>query len=241
MKPVGFDQKISIEHLDKALEELLKSNSKEIYSVLDSKLYADISGRKSRKNAITMILKIWKLVNPEIEPIRDSFLQQLSYMTDKEKKAIHWCMTSMAYPFFMDQVNHIGKHFRLADEVRSRVVINEMKNLYGDRRRVEVASGAVFSTIKSWGLVNSSSPGIYKYSENLIDIENAEIKILMVETLMNYLETDSIALELVNNSVMFFPFNYHIRIGDLNNKRYKIFRNIQDTIIERNPEIPCSL
>lgn len=241
MKPVGFDQKISIEHLDKALEELSKISSKEIYSVLDSKLYADINGAKSRKNAITMIMKIWKLVNPEIEPIRDSLLQQLTYMTDKEKKAIHWCMTSMAYPFFMDQVNHIGKHFRLADEVRSRVIINEMKNLYGDRRRVEVATGAVFSTIKNWGLINSSSPGVYKSSENLIDIENAEIKILMVETLMNYLETDSITLELVNNSAMFFPFNYHIGTGDLNNKRYTIFKNIQDAIIERNPKIPCSM
>lgn len=241
MKPVGFDQKITIEHLDIALNEIAKNSTKDVYSVLDNKLYSDINGAKSRKNAITMLMKIWKLVKPENEVTRDYVLLHYPHMTEADKKLAHWCMTCMAYPFFIDQVNYIGKHFRISDEVRSRVVLGEMKNLYGDRRRVEVAAGAVFSTIKNWHLIKMSSSGIYRRPDAAVEIDTMELKMLMVEVLMNYLDTDSITLEMVNNSALFFPFDYHIRTGDLNNERFTVFKNINDTIIERNPKIPYSL
>lgn len=241
MKPVGFDQKITLEHLDIALMEMAKNFTKELYSILDSKLYIDIQGAKSRKNAITMIMKIWKLVEPENESIRDYLLLHYPYMMAEEKKLAHWCMTCMAYPFFIDQVNYLGKNFRIADEVRSRIILAEMKNLYGDRRRVEVAAGAVFSTIKNWHLIKMASSGIYQMPEGAIIIESKEIKNAIVEVMMNHLNTNSLTLEMVNNSAIFFPFDYHIRTGDLNNKRFSIIKSMSDTIIERNPKIPYSV
>ncbi|MEQ6050784.1 hypothetical protein U2I53_17150 [Lysinibacillus capsici] len=242
MKAVGFDQRISIKHLDIAVKEISINPLKEIYKNLDNELSFDIKGEKSRKNAITMIMKIWYFVEPKYESLRNKYLKEYPTLLKKEKLLVHWCMTCLAYPFFKEQVNFLGKQLRMADDVRSRIVLAAMKNLYGDRRRVEVATGAVFSTIKNWNLVNTVSQGNYQLPNEKLEIHSPQLKQLMVEVLMDHLETNSVTIEMINNSAIFFPFDYHIGIGDIaEQKRFTIIKNIRDTIIERDPKTPYLL
>lgn len=242
MKAVGFDQKIFIKHLDIAVKEISVNALKDIYANLDNMLSFDIKGDKSRKNAITMIMKTWYFVEPEYESLRNKFLKEYPILLEKEKLLVHWCMTCLAYPFFKQQVNFLGKQFRMADEVRRRLVLAEMKNLYGDRRRVEVATGAVFSTIKNWDLVNMTSPGNYQLPKEKLEIHSPQLKQLMIEVLMDHLDTNSVTIEMINSSAIFFPFDYHISIGEIaEQKRFTIIKNIRDTIIERDPKTPYLL
>lgn len=240
MKAVGFDQKISIDHLDFATQKLNEIPIKSMHILLDEYLMSDIKGTATRRCAHALIMKIWWSVEENHGFIRDYAHHIYPALTKTENQLLHWCMTCLAYPFFKEQVNYLGKHLRMADEVRSRVVLAEMKNLYGDRRRVEVATSAVFSTIKNWNIVKMTSPGVYQMPEKRIEINSSQLKNLMVEVLMDHLDTNSVILEMVNNSAIFFPFDYHISTGDLNEKRFTIIKNIRDTIIERNPKIPYS-
>ncbi|WP_019416002.1 hypothetical protein [Paenisporosarcina sp. TG20] len=240
MKVVGFDQKILLHHLDFATQKLNEIPIKNMHSLLDEYLMSDIKGTGTRRCAHAIIMKIWWSVEGNHRFIRDHAHHIYPILTKTENQLLHWCMTCLAYPFFKEQVNYLGKHLRMADEVRSRVVLAEMKNLYGDRRRVEVATSAVFSTIKNWNIVKMTSPGVYQMPEKRIEINSSELKNLMVEVLMDHLDTNSVILEMVNNSAIFFPFDYHISTGDLNEKRFTIIKNIRDTIIERNPKIPYS-
>lgn len=241
MKAVGFDQKIRLAHLDNTVNLLrLQPNIKEMYSALDGQLLASIKGDKSRKNAITMLMKTWCLVDNSIQDIQRALINEYPYFTKNEQLFVHYCLTCIAYPFFRRQMAYIGKQLKMADTVYSKVVTTEMKNLYGDRRRVEVATGAVFSSVKDWSLLSMIKPGSYEKNIISLEISNPLIKSLLIETLMHYLDTNSISIEFLNNSAIFFPFDYHISMRDIDQHRFTVIKTIRDTIIERNRKIPYS-
>ena len=241
MKAVGFDQKIQLAHLDTTANLLRHyTDRKDMYTQLDAELLGSIKGGKSRKNAITMLMKTWSLVEPSIQDIREKLVVEYPYLNATEKKFVHYCLVSIAYPYFREQMQYVGKNLKMADEVYSRTILSQMKNLYGDRRRVEVATSAVFSSIKEWGILNTVKSGVYEKTQLKLPLENSIIPSLLLEVLMAHHETNTISLEVINTSAIFFPFNYHVRIGDLDRERFTIIKTIRDTIIERNITIPCS-
>ncbi|MBT2582595.1 hypothetical protein [Planococcus sp. ISL-109] len=241
MKAVGFDQKIQLAHLDSTANLLRHyTDRKDMYTQLDAELLGSIKGGKSRKNAITMLMKTWSLVEPSIQDIHEKLVIEYPYLNAAEKKFVHYCLVSVAYPYFREQMLYVGKNLKMADEVYSRTILSQMKNLYGDRRRVEVATSAVFSSIKEWGILNTVKSGVYEKKQLKLPLENSLLSSLLLEVLMSHHETNTISLEVINTSAIFFPFNYHVRTGDIDWERFTIIKTIRDTIIERNITIPCS-
>lgn len=240
MKPVGFDQKIQFQHLDFLAKNLKNYNSKDIYRVLEEHLLSTIKGDKSRKNAITMLMKIWMLVEPSIEEIKGILIKEYPYFSNAEQRCIHYCLACIAYPFYREQMNFLGKYLKMADTVKSKMIVSQMKSLYGDRRRVEVAASAVFSSSKDWGIITMDKPGVYSAIENRLTVNDKLVKNLLIEVLMEHLSTNTVSIEMVNASALFFPFDYHITVGDIDTKRFAIINNIRDTLIERNPQNPYS-
>ncbi|ANU22008.1 hypothetical protein [Planococcus donghaensis] len=241
MKAVGFDQKIQLAHLDTTANLLRHyTDKKDMYTQLDAELLGSIKGAKSRKNAITMLMKTWSLVEPSIQDIREKLVAEYPYLNAIEKKFVHYCLVCIAYPYFREQMIYVGKNLKMADEVYSRTTLSQMKNLYGDRRRVEVATSAVFSSIKEWDILNRIQSGVYEKKQLKLILENSLLSSLLLEVLMAHHETNTISLEVINTSAIFFPFNYHVRIGDLDRERFTIITTIRDTIIEKNPTVPCS-
>lgn len=236
MKAVGFDQKIQLTHLG-ITANLLRhyTDRKDMYTQLDAKLLGSIKGEKSRKNIITMLMKTWSLVEPFIQDIRENLVAEYPYLNAIEKKFVHYCLVCIAYPYFREQMLYVGKHLKMADEVYSRTILSQMKNMYGDRRRVEVATGAVFSSVKDWGILKPIKSGVYEKKQLKLTLDNSIISSLLLEVSMAHHETNIISLEVVNNSAIFFPFTYHVRAGNLDQERFTIIKTIRDTIIERNP------
>lgn len=241
MKTVGFDQNIRLAYLNNTVNLLrLHPTINEMYPALDEQLLASIKGDSSRKSAITMLMKIWCLVDDDIQDIQQPLINEYPYFTKNEQLFVQYCLTCIAYPFFRTQLAYIGKQLKMADIVYSKTVTAEMKNLYGDRRRVEVATGAVFSSVKDWSLLFMIKPGVYEKNIISLEISNPLIKSLLIETLMHYLDTNAISIDFLNNSAIFFPFDYHISMRDIDQQRFTVIKTIRDTIIERNRTIPCS-
>jgi len=240
VKPVGFDQKIQFQHLDFLAKNLKNYNSKDIYRALEEHLLSSIRGDKSRKNAITMLMKIWILVEPDIEEIQGTLIREYPYFSNAEQRCVHYCLTCIAYPFYREQINYLGKHLKMADTVKSKVLVSQMKSLYGYRRRVEVASSAVLSSSKDWGIIIMDKPGVYSAMEHRLVVNDKLVKNLLIEVLMEHLSTNTVSIEMVNASALFFPFEYHVTAGDIDTKHFTIINNIRDTLIERNPTNPYS-
>lgn len=241
-KPVGFDQKIQKQHLD-ITANLLRQNSgneKVVYDYLNEQLLGSINGVKSRKNAITMLMKTWYLVDESLIDLKKIAIQNYPYLTRAEQLFVNYCFVCSAYPFFTEQVSYIGKQFKIADVIYSQTILAHMKDMYGARRRVEVATGAVFSSIKEWGLVTMIKSGHYQTTRIDISMKTHLLQSLIIEVLMNTYKTNSLTLDTINTNAIFFPFEYHINIGDLDKKRYTTFSTVRDTVIERNTQIPYS-
>lgn len=230
-KPVGFDQKVLLHHLDFTANHTLKHSRSEMYELLDGYLRNDITGAKSRKNAITMLMKIWYLVDSELVPVRDKLLDIFSSLTKEERMLVHWSMVLAAYPFFKDLVQEFGKLFRLQDEVQSGVIGKRMKETYGDRRRVEVATSAVLMSMKSWGIILPDKNRSYRLNPKM-HISNTDLQAVIVQILLKVLENTSIQVDIVQNHLLFFPFSYELNVLELRQKSDLIFhRQGMDTLV----------
>jgi hypothetical protein len=234
-KPVGFDQKVLLHHLDFTANHTKKHSRSEMYELLDGYLRNDITGAKSRKNAITMLMKIWYLVDSEMVPVRDKLLDILASLSKDERLLVHWGMILAAYPFFKDLVSEFGKLFRLQDEVPSVVIGKRMKETYGDRRRVEVATSAVLMSMKSWGIILPEKHRSYRLNPK-IQIGNTDLQEVIVQILLQVLENTALEVDIVQNHLLFFPFTYELNVLELRQKSNLVFhRQGMDTlVVERN-------
>ncbi|MDM8101336.1 hypothetical protein [Oceanobacillus oncorhynchi] len=230
-KPVGFDQKILLHQLDYTANEARRTERKEMYEKLDEFLLADIKGQKSRKNAITMLMKIWFLVNDEHNHLQKKAFDLYVDSKKEERLIFHYSMTVLAYPFVKDLVQEMGKLFKLQDEVPAQQIGRLMKNLYGDRRRVEVATSAVLMSLKSWGVI---TPGETKKSYKLTgkqSVQSPNLKQWLAEAIIRCSEGTSLTLDVLNSHPIFFPFEYKISSTDLNADNFEVNRQGLDMIM----------
>jgi len=214
VKPVGFDQKVLLHHLDYTANETRKLTRKEMYEVLDSFLRDDIKGTKSRKNVTTMLMKIWYLISEDQFEMRNRILEKFPEYSREERLLLHWGMTILAYPFFTDAITELGKLFRLQEEVPSAVLGKRMKELYGDRRRVEVATSAVLMSIRNWGTVSMVKNRSYTLPKK-IQITSTELLSFITEVILRATNMNAVPLEMIHQHVLFFPFDFDVNAAAL--------------------------
>lgn len=230
-KPVGFDQKILLHQLDYTVNEARRTERREMYDKLDEFLLADIKGQKSRKNAATMLMKIWYLVEDEHNHLQKKAFDLYLDLKKEERLLFHYSMTVLAYPFVKDLVQEMGNLFKLQDDVSSQQIGRLMKNLYGDRRRVEVATSAVLMSLKSWGII---TPGETKRSYKIAEkqsVQSPNLKQWLAEAIIRCSEGTSLTMDVLNSHPIFFPFDYKISSADLNNDNFEVNRQGLDMIM----------
>ncbi|MBB6451620.1 hypothetical protein HNQ94_000041 [Salirhabdus euzebyi] len=230
-KPVGFDQKILLHHLDYTATEANRTERKEMYEKLEDYLFTEIKGAASRRCAKAMLMKIWFLVEDEHKHLQEEAFKLLPDLSKAERILLHYGMTVLAYPFFGDLVREMGKLFKLQEEVLSQQIGRIMKNLYGERRRVEVATSATLTSLKAWGII---TPGEKRYSyiqSKKFSITSNELLQWLAEAIIRNSEGDSLSLDIINSHPTFFPFSYQIGTSDLRDSGFQVNRQGLDMII----------
>lgn len=220
-KAVGFDQKILLDHLNYTINEVSYTTKEEMYKKLDQYLIKDIKGNKSRKNAATILMKIWyvdKKINTSIQKRAFELLPQLDL---QERIALHWGMTLSTYPFFKDIASEIGRLASRQQDFSSSQIYRKMKELYGDRRRVEVAYQAVLTSMKNWGVVIQKKQGVYVLPEK-IKIFNNNIINWLTEVAIGTSKREYIQMDDVSTLSYLFPFAFNINTGFLDNSIFEI-------------------
>lgn len=234
-KPVGFDQKVLLHHLDYTAKQSKRNSRNDMYAILDGYLREDIAGAKSRKNVITMLMKIWYNIPDSIKDIRDEILSEFNEFSKEERLFTHWCMTVIAYPFFKEVVNEFGRLFQLQDKVSSFSIRKRMKESYGDRRRVEVATGAVISSLRAWEIIVPSENRSYK--ENIkIPIVNPVLQGLLFETVLYVLDSHSLYVNVITGHPLFFPFQIDLNLHELRERKNNLtfyYQGVENLVVER--------
>lgn len=222
-KIVGFDQKVQLHQLDYMARELPRTDPKELYEKMDDYLARDIGGQKARRNTRTIIFKIWCHVPEAHQPIQQRAIQLFPSLPPAERLLLHWGLTILSYPFVKDFVQEMGYLFRMQDEVSSEQIGRRMKSLYGDRRRVEVATGAVLMSLRSWGVIHAHKQHRHTIAK-MIQITSLELKQWLTEVLLRATQSTAMTIEKIHDHPLFFPFEFTISIDELKNDQFSITR-----------------
>jgi len=230
-KAVGFDQKILLNYLNYTANEANDTKKIEMYKKLEQYLIKDIKGNKSRKNAITILMKIWYSNNETNKCIQKRAFRLLPGLDLKERIVLHWGMTLMAYPFFKEIASEIGRLSSRQHDFSSSQIYRKIKELYGDRRRVEVSCNAVFTSLKNWRVITQIKQGVYSLTDKIM-IPNNNLMNWLVEAAIISSKREYIQIDEVLTLTYLFPFSFNINTGLLDNSIFEITnQDINKTII----------
>ena len=101
---IGFNRRVDLEWLGYTVRLFTGGHDEskiheELSAYLSSKLSIGSSAKRgSREKTITLLLKTWVRVRPEIEPLRDDGLELLESLPKSQHLAVHWGMTMARLP-----------------------------------------------------------------------------------------------------------------------------------------------
>ncbi len=179
---------------------------------------------------MTILMKIWGLVEEDHRDLQQKGLEMIQSIWPEERLALHYGMTILAYPLFRDLVNEMGSGFRLQDGIASHQIRRKIKALYGDRRHVEVATEAVLTSLRSWGVIETNTKWINTISRKH-EVRSLELKRWLVNVLLHASEQDFMPLDILNNHPIFFPFDYSIAVSDLGGEEFQVIRQGVDMVM----------
>ena len=79
-------------------------------------LRKELPGKESRAKASGIILRIWSGVDAKHVALRDRAVALLPRISGQERIWLHWGMTALAYPFFRDLAEVVGRLLALQDD-----------------------------------------------------------------------------------------------------------------------------
>ncbi len=84
---------------------------------LDKHLKDELPGKESRAKSAGIILRIWSGIPPErVALLRDRAVALLPRISGQERIWLHWGMSALAYPFFRDTAEVVGRLLALQDD-----------------------------------------------------------------------------------------------------------------------------
>jgi hypothetical protein len=229
-KMVGFDQKVQLHQLDYMAQAITDCDQQNLYQKIDDYLAREISNERTRNKTRTLIFKIWYHLPDAHRDVQRQALAFFPQLTAQERLLLHWGLTILAYPFARDFIQELGYFFRLQEGVSTKQLKRRMKQLYGDRRRVEVATEAMLTTLRSWGVLRSSQPGIQQKTEP-IQVTSPHLKQWLTEVLLLATQVTAMRKEQINDHPLFFPFEFQVSVDELDNRRFTKIRQGVDMMM----------
>ena len=165
---VGVSQRLRVEWLEATANLMLAGNDvAAIRDALDDMLANKLSigsssERGSRQKTVTILMKIWRNVPPDVEPLQNDALQMLPALNLNHRHAVHWGMTLAVYPFWGMVAAHTGGLLRLQGTAVAAQIQRRIREQYGERQTVSRAAARVLRSFIDWGvLADADGKGLY--------------------------------------------------------------------------------
>lgn len=209
---IGFSQRVRLEWLEQTANLILAGNDKSaINDALEDLLKDKVSigsnaKRGNRAKVITILLKVWLNVPPELEPLRASGLELLSRLPRTEHIAVHWGMVMAVYPFWAEVASHVGRLLKLQGSAAATHIQRRIREQYGERETVSRAAHRVLRSYIDWGVLSETgTKGVYSQGLSLVGNDQQLISWL-VEASLHARSNGSAPLKDLIESPSLFPF-----------------------------------
>jgi hypothetical protein len=221
-KIVGISQKIKRAWLDAVLDHLVQTtNGKELRAFVDEHLRKELPGTESRAKASGIILRIWSGVPARHVVLRDRALALLPRISGQERIWLHWGMTALAYPFFRDLAEVVGRLLTLQDDFTTAQVQARMITAWGDRATSKEAAQKLVTSLLDWQVLRSTkTKGRFLLARRMTTAVS-ELQLWLLEVLLWASAAGEIEAQQLLRLPESFPFTFTASLGDL--RRYHGF------------------
>lgn len=210
---IGFSQRIQLEWMADTARMIAEGQTdSEIVAALRDALQDKLSvgqspERGNREKAITILMKVWVRVPDAVKPFRDQGLKLLQRLPPDMHVAIHWAATIVAYPFFGEVAQTIGRLLRLQDEVSATQMQRRLKERYGEKETVARAARRVQATFVDWAVMSAAAAkGTYVPAPRQ-RVADTELLAWMAEAALRASDSSMKPVEDIRQSLAFFPFD----------------------------------
>jgi len=167
---VGFDRELKLDWLNEIVQQVSKEKDGKI---IKSQI-SDYLGKQGliKNDAIrkTMLVlrRIWLNVPEEHILIRDEGIKLFFSINETDKIWLHWGMSLLAYPFFKDIAEIIGKLHTLQDEISMEQIRRRFTERWGSRTTTKRAINRVVRSMVWWGILEKTEKiGVYKFPKKI--------------------------------------------------------------------------
>src|SRR5262249_39556325 len=116
----------------------------------------ELPGAESRKKSVGIVLRIWSGVPAERVRFRDRAVALLPSITGRDRLWLHWGMAALAYPFFRDGVEVVGRLLPLQDELPTAQVQARLIPGWGDRATTKQSAQKLLHTLVDWEVLTAA-------------------------------------------------------------------------------------
>ena len=209
---IGFSQRVRLEWLEQASNLVLAGNDKSAINEALQELLKDkvsIGGqavRGNREKIITILLKVWLNVPPDLDALRTDGLELLKRLPRAEHIAVHWGMVMAVYPFWSVVATHVGRLLKLQCTAAAAQVQRRIREQFGERETVSRAARRVLRSYLDWGvLMETGSKGVYAHGPSLV-VDDSQLVSWLVEASLHARSNGSAPLKDLIESPGLFPF-----------------------------------
>lgn len=214
-KVVGIDRKIKRAWLDKVLDRLATTkDEKELRTFLDRALKEELPGKESRAKSVGIVLRIWSGVPKERLALRDRAVALLPKISGQERIWLHWGMTVLAYPFFRDTAEVVGRLLALQDDFTTAQVQARLVTTWGDRATSKEAAQKLLTTLVDWEVLRSTKTKGQFLLARKMTTSAPELQLWLLEALLAASAAEIEAQQLLRLPEA-FPFTLSIGVADL--------------------------
>jgi hypothetical protein len=213
---VGISQKVKRAWLDAVLDRLVKTTDEaELRTFLDKHLKEELPGKESRAKTAGIILRIWSGIPPERIALRDRAVALLPRISGQERIWLHWGMTALAYPFFRDTAEVVGRLLALQDDFTSAQVQSRMLTTWGDRATTKDAAQKLINTLVDWEVLRSTKNRGHFLLARKMTASVPDLQLWLLEALLGASAADEIEAQQLLRLPESFPFTIGIGVTDL--------------------------
>lgn len=213
---VGISQRLKRAWLDGLLDRLVHTTEeKELRAFVDQRLRDELPGKEARAKASGIILRIWSGVDPKHVGLRNRAVALLPRISGQERIWLHWGMTALAYPFFRDLAEVIGRILTLQDDFTTAQVQARMKTAWGDRATSKEAAQKLITSMVAWEVLRSTKTKGHFLLARKMSTTTTDLQLWLLEAILSASASDEIEAQQLLRLPELFPFAFTVGVGDL--------------------------
>jgi hypothetical protein len=216
MKTVGLSHRLKRAWLDDVLDRLAQTTDEnELRAFVDQRLREELPGKDARAKATGIILRIWSGVDPKHVALRNRAVALLPQISGRERIWLHWGMSALAYPFFRDVAEVIGRMLTLQDDFTTAQVQSRLKTAWGDRATSKEAAQKLITSMADWEVLRVTKLKGHFLLARKMNTTVTDLQLWLLEAMLSASDSDEIEAQQLLRLPELFPFTFTVTVGDL--------------------------